>query len=249
MNRTPTFLSSALCGVGIALAACIAHAEGPSDAFAAEFEAAFKKRSNIADDVRDAAIDRLKSNPTADAASRALRKFFPKLNDALEESDNEKAIELLKPLTEIGDPFLSAEAHYSIGRRMLAEDHHEDAVALFEKVATELASHTLRTGEAHYYLGVCQQKILQREEAIGTFETMLAFFGEEVSNRLRKDAEDRISQLKKDIDGSLGDVANHMSFSERKLGQTDSGERTQEVQEHIVSMLDELIAQAEQAPP
>lgn len=249
MNRRSLSIVSAFTAASIGLTTVGAWAESPSEAFVAEFENAFAKQEGISEEVRDAALERLRSTPTADSASRALRKFFPELDGALEEKDAEKSIEKLKALTETGNPFLSAEAHYGIGRRLFGEDKHEEAVPLFDKVATQLAGHTLRAGEAHYYLGVCQQAMLDREKAIGTFETLLAFFGEEVSNRLKDDAEDRIVQLKRDIDGSLGDVANHMGFSERKLGQTDSGERTQEVQEHIISMLDELIAQAEQAPP
>jgi tetratricopeptide (TPR) repeat protein len=249
MKQRSTYLKSALSAVALGAASLCAFAESPSDAFVADFTNAFEKRGNIAPDVKEAALARLKSHPSADSASRALRKFFPALDIALEESDRTKSVEQLKKLTETGDPFLSAEAHYAIGRRLIADHRHEEAIALFDKVAAQLATHSLRAGEAHYYLGVCQEKMLEKEKAIGTFETMLAFFREDVSNRLRKDAEDRVIQLKKDVDGSLGDVANHMGFSERKLGQTDSGERTQEVQEHIVSMLDELIAQAEKSPP
>lgn len=222
---------------------------GPADAFVDDFANAFEKKESIPADVRSAAMDRVKAKPTAQAVSSALRTLYPELDNAILEADPAKSIESLIKLTETGDPFLSAEAHYAIGRRLFADLKHEQALPLFKKVANELASHSLRAGEATYYLGVCQEKMLLKKDALGTFETMVAFFGDDVSKRLRDDAVTRIAQLQQDVDGSLGDVANHMGFSERKLVLTDTGERTIEVQDHIVAMLDSLIEQAENGPP
>ncbi|MEZ5327336.1 MAG: hypothetical protein R3F19_19985 [Verrucomicrobiales bacterium] len=222
---------------------------GPVDDFVADFEKAYQNKEDIAAEARGAALEQLKSAPSAQMVSTALRRLYPDLDTAILEADAGKSIEKLIALTETGDPFLSAEAHYAIGRRLFADQKHEQALPLFQKVANELASHSMRAGESTYYLGVCQEQMLLKKDALGTFETMIAFFGDEVSNRLRDDAVTRIAQLQQDVDGSLGDVANHMGFSERKLALTDTGERTIEVQDHIVAMLDGLIEQAENGPP
>ncbi|MGK0185995.1 MAG: tetratricopeptide (TPR) repeat protein [Verrucomicrobiales bacterium] len=228
---------------------CSSSFAGPADDLVEDFASAYGKKESIPADIRSNTLERLRSKPTAQAVSNALRRFYPELDKAILEAEPEKSIQSLIKLTETGDPFLSAEAHYAIGRRLFADMKHEEALPLFQRVANELAAHSLRAGEATYYFGVCQEKMLLKKEALGTFETMVAFFGDDVSKRLRDDAINRIAQLQQDVDGSLGDVANHMGFSERKLVLTDTGERTVEVQDHIVAMLDSLIEQAENGPP
>ena len=249
MKITRDYFLPSLLGALLAVSGISSGLAGPADGFIDDFAKAAVRIESVSDDVRNAAIEKLKAKPTAQVASAVLRRFYPNLDAAILEPDSEKAVKAMIKLTETGDPYLSAEAHYSIGRRLFADLKHEQALPLFEKVSTQLAGHTLRAGEATYYLGVCQEKMLLKKEALGTFETMVAFFGEDVSRRLRDDAVTRIAQLQRDVDGSLGDVANHMGFSERKLTLSDSGERTVEVQEHIVAMLDELIEQAENSPP
>lgn len=236
----------------VATAPAPATAEQPSEAaraFLDDFSKAYATRDGIAEQVKTAALEELRAQPTAEMAGRTLRRFFPELDAAIMEADSGKSVQALIGLTETGDPFLSAEAHYAIGRRLFADLKHEQALPLFEKVANELALHSLRAGESTYYLGVCQEEMLLKKEARGTYETLVAFFGDDVSRRLKDDAITRLARLQQDVDGSLGDVANHMGYSERKLALTDSGERTIEVQEHIVAMLDDLIEQAESAPP
>ncbi|MDA0812757.1 MAG: hypothetical protein O3C21_10255, partial [Verrucomicrobia bacterium] len=141
----------------------------------ADFAKAYQSKDSIPSETRTAAIEQLQSAPDAQAVGKALRQLVPELDAAILEADAEKSIQALIKLTETGDPFLSAEAHYAIGRRLVADLKHEQALPVFQKVANELASHSLRAGESTYYLGVCQEEMLFKQEALGTFETMVAF--------------------------------------------------------------------------
>ena len=107
---------------------------------------------------------------------------------------------------------------------------------------------SLRIGEAIYYQGVCESLTLQRDAASISLNDFVDLYPD-APQRLLDDAVDTIGRIENVLDGSIEDVADHMDFATNKLELVDSGERTQEVQDDVIAMLDELIKQAEDSPP
>jgi tetratricopeptide (TPR) repeat protein len=137
-------------------------------------------------------------------------------------------------------------AQYSRARELMNEERYEKALSILEKVtAASDGAKAEHAGEALFMKGVCQVNLLDRKKAAATFKKFLDE-NPDASERLRVGAEYQIAELELLTDGSLLDVQGRMDFTRRRLALEDSGDDTQGQQTKIVSMLDTLIAQAEQ---
>lgn len=190
----------------------------------------------------------------AGALTASLRGIHPDFAEALKVAadDPSAGLAALEKLTAAEDQFLAAESSYYLSRMLIGEERFEEALPHLKKLRTEFAGQTLRSGESLYYQGLCNANMLQRTEAADNLNDFVENHPD-ASPRLLGAAWDLIVSLERVHRGSVDDVATHMEFSRRKLGLTDPGDTTQEVQTHIITMLDELIERAEeqekQQPP
>ncbi|MCE9544598.1 MAG: hypothetical protein K8T25_03645 [Planctomycetia bacterium] len=179
----------------------------------------------------------------------ALREKYPEYRAALAALGEEQfpaAIAGLSKLSTADDPQLAADATFHLGRAQVLEERFEEALPLFAKVSGPQAAQTTHAGEALYFLGLCQAQLLKRDEAIASFDKFLDKC-KDAPERMRVDAWQQVSELKKVRSGSLSDVQQHMEFSRRRLALSDAGKNTRQRQDNIIAMLDKMIDKAEQA--
>ena len=190
----------------------------------------------------------------AGALTGVLRKMHPDFGEALRlaADDPTAGADALAVLAGSEDPYLAAESSYYLSRVLIAEEKFETALPHLKKIRNKWSDKSLRAGESLYYMGVCNANMLQRTDAADNLNDFVEQYPD-ASPRLVGSAWDLIASIERVHRGSIDDVASHMEFSRRKLGLTDAGDVTQEVQGHIIKMLDELIAMAEeqekQQPP
>jgi len=177
----------------------------------------------------------------------ALREKYPDYAVALSllgEEQTAAAIDKLTPLSKSDDPNLAADAAFFLGRALLMEQRHEDALPLFKRLSGQEADQTTHAAEARYLQGACEARLLKRSEAITTWEAFLKKHPD-APERMRVDAERQVADLKQVKDGSIGDIQHHMDYAGRRLGLEDAGRDTRDRQEDIVAMLTKLIDENE----
>ena len=199
-------------------------------------------------------IDTLKGEPAFMdyTITEALQVIYPKYKEALDAWDDyeeEKAMELFKELSDSEDPFLKAAGAYSMGRALMSAEDFESALQVMNELSEgDLAEFSLQSAEAMFYGGYCHSRMLDREKAV---ESLRGFIDQAagtaaMSATVRQQAQLALEFLQNFEEGSLSDVAEHMEFSGRRLDFEDPGENTQEKQDKIIAMLDELIKKAEE---
>jgi hypothetical protein len=179
---------------------------------------------------------------TASRLSAALRVLHPALDGALAKvSENPEA---LKGLANSADPYLAAESSFFLGREMMKRMKYEEVLPLMKRVNEDWAEKSPRAVESLYYQGVAENELLMRGEALESLSEFVEAAPKD--SRLAEMAYSLLETIQGRGPGSIGDVADHMGFSERRLENVDPGESTQVVQKKIVEMLDVLIERAEQ---
>lgn len=171
---------------------------------------------------------------------------FSAVMDALGEERIDDAVAQLSTLSQHADPYLAAAAGFMQARAEIMREQYAAAIPLLEKFTTEQNEFSTQVGDALYFLGMCQSAMLENEKAI----TSLVNFLEQYPNapeRMRVGAWRRLQELRSIEEGSMTDVLQRMEFSRRQLQGQDTGDRTQEEQFKIVSMLNQLIEQAEES--
>lgn len=198
-------------------------------------------------------VAELISEETTDpgALTGILRQLHPEFAKALEAASNaesEEGIKLLQELAKSENPYLAAESSYYLGRTLMSRQRNEEALPIFIKIQDDYFDESLRIGESIFYQGVCESHTLQRDAASISLNDFVDLYPD-APERLLAEANDIINRIEFVLDGSIDDVADHMDFATTKLDLVETGERTQEVHDDIIAMLDELIEQAEDSPP
>jgi TolA-binding protein len=202
------------------------------------------KRDAIVKTVRELAAD---PERRASALTEALAAMNPDLASALSALANEdiaKAAPMLATLVQSSDDYVKADAAYFLARAFAMDEKCEQALPHLKELTGKLADKTLYGGDALFLLAACQTQLLQRAEAIGSFERFLKQYPD-APERLRVGAFRQLEELKAIKNGSLVDVEDRMVFSRRKLALEDAGDQTRLEQGRIVAMLDKLIKEAE----
>jgi TolA-binding protein len=206
------------------------------------------------DDAKRQAVIALVATQRADAERRgstitdalsAIDPDFRAALGALGDEETSKAIDGLKKLSGSADPYLAAEATYFLARAYVMEQRSEDAALVLKKLAGPMADQSLYAGEALFLLGTVHSQLLDRQPAIATLEKFVKE-NPDAPERLRVAAFRQLEQLKGLKEGTLVDAEDRMGFSRRKLSIEDSGDRTRNEQDKIVSILDVLIKEAEE---
>ena len=216
------------------------------------YQEALKARGGVEPAVLDK-IESLISEETTDpgALTEVLRQLHPEFAAALgaaADSGSDEGIQQLAKLAESDNPYLAAESAYYLGRTLMSRQRNEEALPIFVRLQDDFFDYSLRIGEAIFYQGLCESITLRRDAASISLNDFVDLYPD-APQRLLDEANDIIDRIENVLDGSIEDVADHMDFATNKLELVDSGESTQEVQDDIVAMLDELIKQAEDSPP
>src|SRR4051812_22679258 len=217
------------------------------------FIEAVKGNKEFASDQAQKAIDAAAALKTEEdgrpiAITEGLRELYPAFRDALKALSEENltaAATSLNDLTKAGDPYLAAEASYFLARVQLLQERYEDALPLLDVIETKFSDKSMRSGDALFLKGVAQAQMLKRKDAITSLERYLNE-NPNAPERMKIGAWRQLEQLKLIEDGTLSDVFAKMEFSRRRLALEDSGKPTQEEQKKIVSILDQLIKEAEE---
>ncbi len=175
--------------------------------------------------------------------------IYPEYSGALDDLGAERleeAREKLERLAASSDPYLSTAATFLKARAELLEERFDRAIPLLEQVAGEGEQHSAQVADASYFLGMSLAAMLERERAIETLTSFLERYPN-APERMRVGAWRRLQELHSIQDGSMSDVFQRMEFSRRQLQIRDTGGRTQEEQQKIVGMLDQLIEKAEES--
>ena len=217
------------------------------------FIAAVQGNKDLAADQVQKAVDAASALKTEEegrpiAITEGLRELYPAFRDALKslsEEDLTAAGASLDSLATAADPYLAAEASYFLARVQLLQERYEDALPLLTSIETKFSDQSMRGGEALFLKGVAQSQMLKRKDAIASLERFLKE-NPNAPERMKIGAWRQLEQLKLVEDGTLSDVFARMEFSRRRLALEDSGKPTQEEQKKVVSILDQLIKEAEQ---
>lgn len=173
--------------------------------------------------------------------SAALRILYPDLGPAMESVSGNPAG--LLEMTESPDPYLASESSFYLARELMKREEFEKARPFMKQINEKWADKSPRALQSLYYQGVVENELLMRADAIESLSEFIEASPKD--SRLSESAQDLLGAMEGRGEGSIGDVADHMGFSERRLDKEDPGKNTQEVQEKIVKMLDTLIAEAE----
>jgi len=196
------------------------------------------------------AVEAARSDPARaqDALVDGLSALYPQFAaglQALHREDAASAVAVFDGLRTAPDPYLAAHAAYFAGRAYVIDERYEDALPLLAKVAGEWCDRTLFSGDSLFLQGICEARLLQREEALRTLGAFLQRYPD-APERMRVGADHVARTLRALREGSLRDVEDRMEDSRRRLALHRSGEPTQAQQERIVALLEKLIAEAEQ---
>jgi hypothetical protein len=167
--------------------------------------------------------------------------------DAYDEEDYAACVAALKPLHDAKDPFVRYNARSYAAKALVHMDRLVEAQERIEAlldVARGLAMHSLDEPELVYMLGYCQVQNLEHAAAQATLEGFLRDFPD-ASPRFVVTAKQMLAELARRIPESMGEVADLMGFSEKRLAASDPSERTQTVQDRVVELLDKLIEEVE----
>jgi tetratricopeptide (TPR) repeat protein len=183
-----------------------------------------------------------------EAVTAGLGELYPEYKQALVQLALEEpaaAITVLDKLAASDDPYLSADASYYLSRAHVLGERFDEALPLLEKVSAKMADKTVLMDEVVYLQGVCESRLLKRDEAAATFEKFLKDYPT-APERMKIGAIRQLEQLKQFKPETITDVFERMDFARRRLAREQTGESTQEQQNKVVDILAKLIKEAEE---
>lgn len=202
--------------------------------------------------IRHGYRDNYASKSPAGFVPDALAVLYPEFRGALQAYDEERvgdAARLLEPLTKHADPFLAVNAAYYRARALAEQNLLEEAEAFLSGLTSVAdARLELRTPYApHLYFlrAYCEAANLRYDAAAATLRDVLERFPDAPEAVLVGARQLRLELERREV-GTLGEVADVMTYSAVRLDADDAGERVQARQEQVLTMLDKLIEQARQ---
>jgi hypothetical protein len=169
--------------------------------------------------------------------------------DAYDADEYERCAERMAKLVDHADPFVAVHAAvYEIKALVQLErlvEAYDRINRLVADGGTRLAQHSYFLSEIEFTKGFCLLADLQYEEAD---EALSRFLVEhpEAPQRLTLAARQILTELDNREPGRIGEVADLMDYSGRRLRTADGGETVQSRQKRIVDLLDTLIKEAEE---
>lgn len=217
-----------------------------------KFIASRQADSQTADELKTRAIAATreaaaKATTAQEAITAGLKILSPEFDAGLKKLAAEECANArlqLTPLTTSADPWLAAESQLFLARALMGESRYEEALPVLKQLIDTHADQTVRLGEAWFLRGKLEAGALKREEATASLKKFLREFPSE-PGRMQGEARATLVDLEEAESDLLTDIHTKMNFSERRLTLTDSGRKTQEVQNDVVALLDEMIEELE----
>jgi tetratricopeptide (TPR) repeat protein len=178
----------------------------------------------------------------------ALRAKYPEYRAALAalgDEQTDQAITRLSKLVAAEDPELAADASFFLGRAYVIEERFEEAAPLFARLTGPAAGKTTHAAESLYFRGLCEARLLRRNDAIATLARFLDQY-KDAPERMRVDAWRQWAELRRIKEESIEDIQQHMDYARRRLSLEDAGKKTRTDQEEIVAMLTKLIGKEDE---
>lgn len=175
----------------------------------------------------------------------------PEFREALDGYDENGAtpetVAAMRKLTESADPYLHHNANLFLVRQLVELEKLVEAEERITDIFKDIETYNdYAFGEPDllYMLGYCQIHNLKHEEAKRTLEDFLAQFPD-ASPRFVVTAKQMLAELARRVPESIGEVADLMSFSQKRLAAADTGEQVQTAQQRVIELLDTLIEETE----
>ena len=188
--------------------------------------------------------------PAVEVVVQGLRAVYPSFSEALALLNSEKpeaAAEKLQPFLESKNPYLVHGAHYFRGRAHVMREDYEAALQDFAPVTEADGEDNPFMGEAWFETAMAKTRMVEPEAAREALQTFLEVAGQYgVPAARRHQAQRALIALATMQEGSIMEALQLMDDSRRRLKLERVGENTQEQQERIVAILDEIIEAAEE---
>ncbi|MGH7163482.1 MAG: hypothetical protein ACREID_08350, partial [Planctomycetota bacterium] len=142
------------------------------------------------------------------------------------------------------DPYLAAYAKYRYGLAELNREQFEKAAAAFTSVLNEHPREAGCDVEAAFYRAIALGQSRDKENALVASMRFLEDYPD-APERYRQAMEQMLNELLQEWESPLYDLSGRMGKAARVIEGGDTGTNAQGEQREIVSILDELIKQAE----
>ena len=201
--------------------------------------------------ILDAIANRDDDTDDESLAIEALVLMSPEFRDGLDAYDAEDydtCLAAMDRLRKSPDPYIRQNARAYAIKTLVHTDRLIEAQERLERLLKNIAEwkpYSLDEAEMWYMLGYCQVQNLQYDKANATLRNFLRDYPN-ASPRFIVTAKQMLAELARRIPESIDEVADLMTFSEKRLAVGDADEHVQEVQGRIVELLDQLIEQAEE---
>ncbi|MHC4971043.1 MAG: tetratricopeptide repeat protein [Planctomycetota bacterium] len=143
------------------------------------------------------------------------------------------------------DTYLKAYATYRYGVAQMNRERYEEAAAAFSEVLNDHGRYVGCDIDSAFYLVICLGQALEKEKAIVAANAFLEDYPD-APERYRKAMEQIRNELVQEWESPLYELAGRMNHVARKIEGGETGKPTQEKQQEIVSIIDELIRRAKE---
>lgn len=188
--------------------------------------------------------------PAVEVVVEGLRAVYAPFSHALADLNSEEpqaTIEKLKPLADSANPFLGHAARHFVGRAHMMREDYEAALEQFGPVAESDGPRNPFRAEALYQTAVARLKMVEPVPAREALETLAEIGGQYgVSPERQRQLQQAMMSLAMMEQAAIMEAMQLMDDSRRRLKLERVGETTQERQERIVAILDEIIEAAEE---
>jgi len=188
----------------------------------------------------------------AEFLTQALAMMSPKFReglDAYDADDYERCAKLLGDLVSDADPFVATHAAvYEIKSLVALEQLVETGQRLrrlAEGGGARVAAYSYFAAELEFLNGFCLLADLQYDSAASALARFVTGYPD-APPRLVIAAKQMLLELDNREPGRMGEVADLMDYSGRRLKSADGGEVVQTRQQHILELLDQLIKEEEE---
>jgi len=239
--------------LGARVAGAASDAAPDADVFLERFAAHIAGHGDLDEQARSIIKDALDGQDTDDPEAiliEALVVVSPPFLKAMDHYDADEYAEALagfEALADSDDPYIRDNARAYAVRAMVAMDQLVKARGLVERIlehGDDFGAHCPALAEMVYLLGYTQVQLLDFDQARQTLERFLAEYPD-APRRFVVTARQMLAELARRIPESIGEVADLMQFSEKRLANADTGEPVQKAQQRVLDLLDQLIDDAQ----
>ncbi len=234
--------------VGISAQAAIA-AEGPVDRFLSGLDSMPSTAIEARQMIREKWSQCEGCDPS-EFLTQALAVTSPKFReglDAYDADEYERCAKLMGDLRSDADPFVSVHAAVYEIKSMVALEQLVEAGQRIRELADggKVTAYSYFAAELEFLTGFCLLADLQYDAAASSLINFVTKYPD-ASPRLMIAAKQMLLELNNREPGKMGEVADLMDYSGRRLKTADGGEVVQTRQQRIIELLEQLIKEEEE---